>query len=47
MRRMRRSTITTMKMTWYGKSDATRWVGWVAEEVGTVGKTTTKATTIY
>ena len=46
-RRRKMLKITTMKTTWDGNSNATRWVGWEAEELGTVTKTTTKATTIY
>ena len=30
--------MTKMKMTWDGNSVATRWLGWEAEELGTVKK---------
>ena len=40
--RRRRSTMTTMIMTWGGTANLTRWRGWEAEEVGTMTEMTTK-----
>ena len=39
-------TMKTMEMTWDGKSDATRWVGWEAEEVVATANMTTNVTTV-